>query len=602
VDRLPSSTKAVLQHAAVAGPRFRARILEELLGREIGTELGELCDEALLQRDDGAPSESHEGELSFTAALIREVVYEALSSSARRETHARLGQLLAARHRAGRDEPPATIAEHMELGGELSVASAYWLRAGLVSLAAGDAGAAAERFGRTLAIEDARDDDERSAASRARQREALAGREQAYHQMGEHQVQARDLERLEAMVEDEPHLMADVKNRTAVLRLRMGEFRAAVRASEEAEAAARSSGDKRCLGEAMRIRGEVYERIGDFNTALEMTGKARELFQRIGAVAEETAAMVGIARTHLVRGRYEEASSAYRPIMERVRESGDSWLERLVRNHMAVIHLCLGEYEDAMKSAQRALAVCQRYGDRAREGDCLSVCGIILLEVGRYHEARVYFSRALALLERTGSRWSQADCLVYAGAAEAHLGEYERSLEYLREAIRLSRDIGARYVQANALVALATAMLVRDQNGDWDLASKAAAKAVEVAREATLVGPELQALSRLAEATRRAGNLDKALALSSEAVELLARQRHIEGAEQEIHFTHHELLRAAGDEAGARVALGLARAEVDRKRKGLVNRDWQRAFEGEVAVNAAILKASASVDRGKGTA
>jgi predicted ATPase len=98
---------------------------------------------------------------------------------ARRDAHARLGRLLASRFLAGRDEPPATIAEHLELGGEPAGAAAFWLRAGRLALAAFDAPGAAAHFARTLALERELGDPPPTPASRARRREAEAGLQRA---------------------------------------------------------------------------------------------------------------------------------------------------------------------------------------------------------------------------------------------------------------------------------------------------------------------------------------------------------------------------------------------------------------------------------------
>ena len=70
-----------------------------------------------------------------------------------------------------------------------------------------------------------------SAASRLREREAVAGREQAHRQLGEHDAQALDLRQLEELAHGDPELMADVKNRAASRLLRLGDYQAAVAAT-----------------------------------------------------------------------------------------------------------------------------------------------------------------------------------------------------------------------------------------------------------------------------------------------------------------------------------------------------------------------------------
>ncbi|HWN70464.1 MAG TPA: protein kinase, partial [Haliangium sp.] len=565
IDRLPPRAKTVLQHAAVAGRQVRARILEELVGTDIEDEIEILERQGLLRRSPHKPEDS-EGELGFARSLVRDVVYEALSARARRETHARLGQLLASRHHAGCDEVPAAIAEHLELGGEQPAAAAFWLRAGRVALAAFDATAAVEYFSRTLAIDDAAWDTAgtRTPAVRARRREALAGREQAHLQLGKQDAQAQDLEALAVLARGDTALLADVENRRAGLLVRRGELPAALGAAEAAYRAARDVGDERSAGLALCLCGQVYERLGAYDRSIEMNRRAQEIFRRISATSEETRAMIGIGRALLTRAHYEEAQVVYSAVLERVEESGDPWLERQVRNHVAGIYMILGQFEKAMASVQRCLDICRRYADRAREGDNLSMAGIILLQVGCYHDARASFEQALRLHQLTGSRWSHADTLVYAGMTEAHLGAHEAAHAWLDEAMGLTRAVGDPYLEANTLVALAGALLLRDQHDDRERAARAAEQAVAIARKATLVGAEIQALSRQAHALGRIGRLAEALPLSQQAIALLEQQKHIEGAEEEIYLVHHQLLVAAGQAVAAAAILGRGRASLQR--------------------------------------
>ncbi len=180
VDRLTPLAKQVLQFAAVAGAMARARILEELVGiGDLSEPLEELSAEGLLARADDAARSAGEDDLAFARGLVREVVYATLAGGARREAHVRVGKLLASRFFAGRQEPPAVIAEHLERGGELAAAAAFWLRAGRLSLAAGDAEGALGYYARTLSLEAELGAEPPTPASRARRGEARLGYEDA---------------------------------------------------------------------------------------------------------------------------------------------------------------------------------------------------------------------------------------------------------------------------------------------------------------------------------------------------------------------------------------------------------------------------------------
>ncbi len=355
----------------------------------------------------------------------------------------------------------------------------------------------------------------------------------------------------------------------------------------------------------------MYERLGAYDRSVEMNRGAQEIFRRIDAADDETRAMIGIGRALLTRAHYQEAQAVYDAILARVDQSGDPWLERQVRNHVAGIYLILGQFEQAMAAVQRCLDICRRYADRAREGDNLSMAGIILLQVGCHADARASFDQALRLHQLTDSRWSRADTLVYAGQVEAFLGAHDRAQEHLDEALSLARALGDPYLEANALVALAGALLVRDQHrarqsrsapstrdstrdgtrdsargSDLHRAVRAAEDAVTCARQATLIGAEIQALSRQAEATARLGQLPEALMLSQQAMDLLAQQKHIEGAEEEVYFVHFQLLTVEGRAEEALAVLDQARASMQRKLDALRDPRWREAFTQSVPVNA----------------
>jgi serine/threonine protein kinase/tetratricopeptide (TPR) repeat protein len=581
VDRLTPRAKAALRLASVMGGTVRARIVDELLGEDKTDDahpvsaLEELVEAGVLARPESS-GHSTEGEFVFARGLVREVIYEGLPRRAQREYHARVGRLLAGRFFAGREEPPATIAEHLENGGDVAAAAAFWLRAGRLAMTASDADAAVVHFTRTLMLDHQLGDEPPTATSRTRRREALAGRELANRLRGDLTSDAGDLDELQRMCKGDPRRLADVAIRRAHRLLRTGDYAGAQVATVVAEDLGRAAGDARHVGEALRVRGEILERLGRFEEALHVVEKSRGVFAKAGAAAEEMQAMVGRGRIHLMRAHYEAAREAYKPVISRIDKAGDPWLERVVQNHVAIIEMCLGNYQVAMQSAQRSLELCRRYGDRAREGDALSVAGIIYLEVGLYDAAAGTFDKALELLARAGSRWSRADCLIYAGICDVRRGK--DGLAVLDEAIAEASAIGARYLEANALISRAGVQL---QLGALAEAAADATRGVAVARAATLVGYEIQGLARQAVAMTRARGkaaLGEAGDLVHRALVLFDQQRHLEGSEEEVYVNCLEVLKLAGANDRAATVRARGKAEVQRKLAALDDPEWRTAY------------------------
>jgi tetratricopeptide (TPR) repeat protein len=288
-----------------------------------------------------------------------------------------------------------------------------------------------------------------------------------------------------------------------------------------------------------------------------------------------------------MRAHYEAARDAYRPVIARIEKTGDPYLERIVQNHVAIIEMCLGNFATAMASAERSLELCRRYGDRAREGDALSVAGIILLEVGLFDQAAARFNEALDILSRTASRWSRADCLIYAGVCDVKRGR-AGGIAMIDEALAEARRIGARYLEANALISRAGAHVHR---GDFAAAIDDAAAGTTVARNATLVGYEIQGLARHALAViRQPGDTHFALAgsLVHRALGLLEHQRFLEGSEEEVYAACVEVLRTAGAEDRAIAVKARGKAEVERKLAGMTDPAWRAAYSALPEVQALV--------------
>jgi class 3 adenylate cyclase len=140
LDGLPRDEKSVLQHAAVLGDRFRAAMLEELLGAPAHDELALLAGRALLHdRSDDDP-----GLFVFHHQLIRDVAYQSLPRSERTRLHERAAAGISEDAVAHHPELAEVIAFHLAQAAELSPSDE---RAAAAFEAARRAGALAIRRG-----------------------------------------------------------------------------------------------------------------------------------------------------------------------------------------------------------------------------------------------------------------------------------------------------------------------------------------------------------------------------------------------------------------------------------------------------------------------
>lgn len=587
VDRLSKRSRAVLQRAAVIGVSFRTQILEELIATPLAAHLQEFVEEGLLIRSDQAEVDAEDGVLAFPHGLIQEVVYSSLSAGARKATHAKLGQLLTLRVESGRDEPPAQIARHLELGGEKKEAAIYWTRAGNVSLTAFDPKGALEAFTRALTIGESKRSS--SDGTKAMQIEALFGRARANRDLGNLVKQAKDLDLLGPLCVSNPAYAAELLNRKAELHLRRGNLEKAEEEAQHAVVSATQARAPLAEGEALRLLGETHERAGRFQSGLDAANKALTIFERLGDRAHELRTRISIARNHLVRGRYAEAQGIYQPILKELEKSRDPHIESIAYNHLASIHLCLGEFSDALSYLARATDLSTESCDG--NGDSLSVQGMLFFQVGQHDAAKLLFDQALVLHKRTESQWSYVQSLIRAASNEGRLGNLDRAFAQVQEALKLVRVLKSPPIECSASIALAGLYLLRDGPGDLPLAEAIAEDAASHAEVFGLRGMQAIALARQAESWRRRGDTASGLPLIRAATEILDQLRRVEVAEEEILLCHYSFL-AETDSVDAGQVLELAMRSIDRKLASIDNADWRRSFCEDVPVNAALLDAN----------
>ena len=586
VDRFGSQVKVVLQHAAAIGPTFREGVLTQLLSRNPSRSLADLRLRGVLvpgvthtQANSGM-SEQYERQWAFRHVVLQEVIYDSLSSSDRRELHAKVAEIMLRRTTEGSSDTTAEIARHLEGAGDLARAVEYYLRAAQGAAASYANREALRLYNRALRLGPTSDE---------QRYRILSGRERMLGRLGHYERQLDDLRALRALCGKDPRRRADLKNRSALRLLRVGEFYQALEAAEQAEVAASEADDMLLRGEALRLRGEAYHKLDDYPRAEESVRAALALFDDHQAPTHEIRARIGMGAIMLGQARYDEALDHYRPALELIRQTNNRWLERVLRSNLAVVNLCLGHYSSALDEAQSSLQLCIEFGDLAREGDNNTIIGILYRELGAFDFADRHLRRALTIHEQTGSRWSEADTLVYFGLLHSSLGSHDAAVELLTNAKAAAQQMDARSIEVSAGTALALALLERKHHKDADWAHDEAKTALELAKGANILTGEIPSLSRAARAKAQLGDLAAARGLSRRAIELLASKGAIDGPEEEIYYTHYRILTLMNDPSSADF-LAKAHAGLQQKVERIRAPEHRESFQKDVRLNVYILR------------
>ncbi len=497
-------------------------------------------------------------EWSFKHALTREVAYASLSDEQLKELHARAGHWLA---KMGEDD--ATVARHLELGGESVAASSYLEKAARRALAASALGEAVHLAEKSLAFAE----DKESQFSRAQ-------------------------------LLDEAWVRLDA---------RAGERETAVRAMEEAVYDDPSK--VRALGARVRYEdacGGGPETSQGLEAVIDRAQAAR-LYD------EEARSAAVLASRYAFAGELDRAAHVADSLLELARTHGipgaavDAW------QTLAVVRQARGDVAAALEARRSAARAAADVGLKTREATLTANVGFALTTMGAKVEARRAIEGGIALAQAVGSpgtvRHGQMILLCWAAtfgpdpALDALLAEprgiadnavsgawvphdratlgvlYYRGAELLRSdkapAPGRGPDAAGRSLASNAEQART---LLRTAAGGY--------------RATKMLDVVPVALGLWAEAERRCGQIERAFEIATEAASLLEGGSPSLLNEAPIYLAVHDAAVELGRLAEARQAIARGLPQLVTRVRGLSGTPYARDFLVNLVPNAGLISAA----------
>jgi predicted ATPase len=322
----------------------------------------------------------------------------------------------------------------------------------------------------------------------------------------------------------EPVLMARALSLRGALRRRQGDLAGALRDLGGGLHLARTCGDLELEGVASIESAALAEAAGDLEAARTQAQEAVRCLAGAGANAEETRALLTLARTERARGELAAAKAIALRALSLAEARGFGREERLARLALADFYVDLGALDDARAQTARvraaidaaAIPACDRL-----EGGCFHEEGDLQRALARYaasaalarrlglpeEEARALVLRGIVAMERRSFAEAYAELAIAAEIAEGSLRGLADGLR--AAAARLDADAGAatRSPVASPIAALDRA-IVELATAASSPASYATARAKVVASFGT------HSLARLAVRA-----FDRCLAVPGRAIE-----------------------------------------------------------------------------------
>lgn len=550
IDRLIEDARRTLQLASVVGRTFQYLALNWLTSAAALASLAAQLDGSLstLQHAELIREQTRLPELAygFAQAMFRDVAYESLLLRDRRLYHRLVAQQLEETHPDQIEEVYELLAHHYGLSDDRKQALTYLIKAGEKTRAAYANKEAIEFFTQAALLADHLGTPAENAA-------AAEGLGDVFYHVGQYEDALACFTRA-------------LSFRTRPLE----------------------------LAALYRRMGAVYEKRGDYESALSQCANGRKLLGAEHANSVERARLLTLeCRIHHQQGQFEKAvedgeqaltiiddTSNYQEIAQAHNELGNAYdefgqpdqsithferglliLERIgdelgaarINGNLARVYF----QTDLQMSADylgRTLATMQRLGDVWGEATTYQNLGIVQFARGNYAQALQSYQRSLTMKQRLGDSLGIADCSINLGEAYRAQGNIEQAIMHLETGLKIAQDIQSEQTEAECHWQLAECYL---DAGDFAQAQIAATEALKYAQKTGDKSREAIAQRVLGKICHQCDALDQALGHFSTSVTKLRELNN----ERELAATLHDYglaLRDARQPAQSQAALSEA--------------------------------------------
>jgi transcriptional regulator with AAA-type ATPase domain/tetratricopeptide (TPR) repeat protein len=188
---------------------------------------------------------------------------------------------------------------------------------------------------------------------------------------------------------------------------------------------------------------------------------------------------LALSASLLPLGRIEEMGSLLLPERERLESLKDHALAARYYFLLARMYM-IGDHSQVMASAKRAISEAEQCGDAATQGGAYAVLAVACAMSGQATAGIDYGRQAVELLEATPNQWSLSYACWTLGLCYSQRGEFHDALANQDRALEIARAIGDAALQVSAGWAIG---LVRAARGESKEGIEACQAAVQAARD-----------------------------------------------------------------------------------------------------------------------
>ncbi|MEO7338203.1 MAG: adenylate/guanylate cyclase domain-containing protein [Caldimonas sp.] len=457
LDSLPGPEKSALQEASVIGAVFWDDALRRIEA-SAPLALDALAERELARHHETSAFEGAR-EFGFKHHLLHQVTYESVLRRHKREQHRLTAEWLIERSGDRISEYHDLIAMHYERADDVPNALHYLRKAADDAMRTCANGVVLDCVARALAIAAEDDAPNRFAL--------LLLRSEVLRDLGRSDDYAADVAHLEHLAD----LLADPEKRARANGARsrqafsVANYPAAIAAAERAIELAEQAGVPEASMAARASAALSLLYLGEPERARAHAEVQLRIACAAGNGKVESSAWTSIGHVEAHRGRFREATVAFRESLRAARSCGDRRGEAIALTNHGLIELALGGPE-AAALLHESVQVARETGYKWIEGGAMNNLASLAHTQGREAEALEWLDQALELVAQTQNRALEASVRVTLAEVHAASGKHALARAAFERALDLYVQTGRSTLLAVPRAGLARLALARGQLTD----------------------------------------------------------------------------------------------------------------------------------------
>ena len=225
----------------------------------------------------------------------------------------------------------------------------------------------------------------------------------------------------------------------------------------------RGINDQKGLANTQKQLGKIYDRLGDYEKALEHHVNSLKINENINNQRGTAAAYLEISRVYYHRSDYFKSLEYSQDALGIARTiDADDLLAEGYKN-LATTYQKIPEYKQALTYYQRALKIFQQLEDQKNIATTLLGIGEVYLSAQQINKALEHLLQAREIQQEAGDKEGLGYVSLGIGRVYIAAKNYERALDYLNKALAIFKNIQSKKPISESYLYLAEAYQKQEQ-------------------------------------------------------------------------------------------------------------------------------------------